>query len=264
MDLVKNSVLNEEVRRKSSPSFSRSDVMVSESRGRISYREPMNNKNRSRSKSNKFANLECHYCHKKGHMKKDCWKLKKDSKLGKKQEDGEDRVIVTEDQFLILLESDAINVACQDTSWVVDSGATTHAISQRDLFTTYTPGSYGSVKMGNDAVAKVAGIGDICLETSVGTRVLLKGVKHVPNIRLNLISTGKLDDEGFYSLFGGGKWKLTSMVMAREVVPSTSVHGQVEGDVHVDTPGANAPAHDDVIMVTIMVRHQLLRTVDKV
>ncbi|VVA93588.1 unnamed protein product [Arabis nemorensis] len=76
---------------------------------------------------------------------------------------------------------------------------------------------YGSVKMGNDAVAKVVGIGDICLETSVGTRVLLKGVKHVPHIRLNLIFTGKLDDEGFYSLFGGGKWKFTrgSIVMAR-------------------------------------------------
>ncbi|VVB00999.1 unnamed protein product [Arabis nemorensis] len=94
------------------------------------------------------------------------------------------------------------------TSWVVDSGATTHATSQRDLFTTYTPGSYGSVKMGND---------DICLENSVGTRLLLKGVKRVLDIRLNLISTGKLDDEGFYSLFRGGKWKLTrgSMVMAR-------------------------------------------------
>ncbi|VVA97536.1 unnamed protein product [Arabis nemorensis] len=157
--------------------------MVSESKGRSSYREPIYNKNRSMSKSNKFANLECHYCHKKEHMKKDCWKLKKDSKLGKKQKDGEDRVIVTEDQFLILLESDAINVACQDTSLVVDSGVTTHATSQRNLFTTYTPSSYGSVKMDNDVVAKVAGMSDICLETSVGIRVLLKGVKHVPYIR---------------------------------------------------------------------------------
>ncbi|VVB04180.1 unnamed protein product [Arabis nemorensis] len=219
--------------------------MVSESRGRSSYRELRNNKNMSRSKSNKFANLECHYCHNKDHMKKDCWKLKKDSKLGKKQEDGEDRVTVTEDQFLIILESDAINIACHDTSWVVDSGATTHATSQRDFFTTYTPGSYGSVKMGNDAVAKVAGIGDICLETSVGTRVLLKGVKHVPDIRLNLISTGKLDDEGFNSLFGGGKWKLTrgSMVMARGDKHSSFywMHAKVSKDI------VNAVENDDAI-----------------
>lgn len=80
MDLVKNSVLNEETRRQSNPSSSRSDVLVTESRGRSTYREPKKDKNRSRSKSNKFANMECHYCHKKGHLKKDCWKLKKDNK----------------------------------------------------------------------------------------------------------------------------------------------------------------------------------------
>ncbi|CAA7059133.1 unnamed protein product [Microthlaspi erraticum] len=214
MDLVKNSVLNEEARRQSNASSSRSDVLVSESRGRSTYRESKKNKNRSRSKSSRFANLECHYCHKKGHTKSHCWKLKKDNK---QQGDGEDRVTVTEDQFFILLESDAINVACQDTSWVIDSGATTHATSHQDLFTTYTSGSYGSVKMGNDGSARVVGIGDICLETSLGTKLMLKGVKHVPDIRLNLISTGRLDDEGFYSLFGGGKWKLSrgSMVVAR-------------------------------------------------
>ncbi|VVB00998.1 unnamed protein product [Arabis nemorensis] len=50
MNLVKNIFLNEEVR-KSSPSFSRSDVMVYESRGRSSYREPRNNKDRSKSKN---------------------------------------------------------------------------------------------------------------------------------------------------------------------------------------------------------------------
>lgn len=46
---------------------------------------------------------------------------------------------------------------------MIDSGATTHATSQRDLFSTYTTGNYGSVKMGNDAMAQVAGIGDVCL-----------------------------------------------------------------------------------------------------
>ena len=53
--------------------------------------------------------------------------------------------------------------------------------------------------MGNDGQSKIVGIGDICLETENGTRLVLKGVKHIPDIRLNLISTGKLDDEGFCS-----------------------------------------------------------------
>ncbi|CAN6804119.1 unnamed protein product [Brassica oleracea] len=33
--------------------------------------------------------------------------------------------------------------------------------------------------MGNDAMAQVAGIGDVCLETSLGTRLVLKDVKHL-------------------------------------------------------------------------------------
>ena len=246
MDLVKNSVLNEEARRQSNPNSSRSDVLVTESRGRSSFRDPKKDKNRSRSKSNKFANIECHYCHKKGHMKKDCWKLKKDNKQqGKRPDDGEDRVTITQDEFLILLEGDAINVASHETSWVVDSGATTHATSQRDLFTTYTPGSYGSVKMGNDGVSQVVGIGDICLETSLGTKLLLKGVKHVPDVRLNLISTGKLDDEGFYSLFGGGKWKLSrgSMVVARG--DKTSSFYWMQAKVSKDT--INAVENDNAM-----------------
>ena len=47
--------------------------------------------------------------------------------------------------------------------------------------------------------------------------MVLKDVKHVPNIRLNLISIGRLDDEGFTNSFGESKWKLTkgSLVVAR-------------------------------------------------
>uniref|UniRef100_A0A0D2ZV94 CCHC-type domain-containing protein n=1 Tax=Brassica oleracea var. oleracea TaxID=109376 RepID=A0A0D2ZV94_BRAOL len=103
--------------------------------------------------------MECYLCHKKGHMKKDCWKLK--NKQQGNQEEKVDRVTVTEDQFLILLEGDAINVACQDTSWVIDSRATTHATSQRNLFSTYTTGEKSSsfywmqAKVSKDAVNAV-------------------------------------------------------------------------------------------------------------
>lgn len=42
---------------------------------------------------------------------------------------------VTEDQFLILLHIDVINVVCQDKTWVIDSGVTTHATLLRDYAT---------------------------------------------------------------------------------------------------------------------------------
>lgn len=71
--------------------------------------------------------------------------------------------------------------------------------------------------MDNNGVAKVVGMGNVWLETHNGMKLFLKDVKHVPNIRLNLISTNKLNNEGYYNGFSNGQWKLTkgSLVIAR-------------------------------------------------
>ena len=100
---------------------------------------------------------------------------------------------------------------------MIDSGVSIHATPRKDFFTSYTSGDFGSVKMGNDGSAKAIGMRDVCLETSNGTMLTLKNVKHIPDIRMNLISTGKLDDEGFCNTFRDSKWKLTrgSMVVAK-------------------------------------------------
>ena len=47
--------------------------------------------------------------------------------------------------------------------------------------------------------------------------MLLNDVKHAPDVRLNLISVKKLDNEGFINYFGDGRQKLTkgNLVMAR-------------------------------------------------
>ena len=42
--------------------------------------------------------------------------------------------------------------------------------------------------MGNDGACKVVEIGDVHLFTSTGYMMVLKNVRHVPDIRLNLIS----------------------------------------------------------------------------
>ena len=222
MDLVKSCVLNEEMRRKSHGSSSQSDVLVIEKRGRSKSRGPKN-RDRSKSKNNKFTNVECHYCHLKGHIRKYCRQLKRDMKQGKvkekKNDNGgeDDQVATTTSDFLIVYDSDVVNFACQETSWVIDSGASIHATPRKDFFTSYTSGDFGSVRMGNDGSAKAIGMGDVRLETSNGTMLTLKNVKHIPDIRMNLISTGKLDDEGFCNTFRDSQWKLTrgSMVIAK-------------------------------------------------
>ncbi|CAN0877490.1 L-2-hydroxyglutarate dehydrogenase, mitochondrial [Linum grandiflorum] len=65
-----------------------------------------------------------------------------------------------------------------ETSWVVDSGATIHVTSRREFFSSYSPGNYGVVRMGNGNLSKVVGKGDVCLETMDGARLLLQDVRH--------------------------------------------------------------------------------------
>lgn len=222
MRLAKNSVLNEETRRKSQGFSSQSEVLVTENRGRSQSKGPKN-RDRSKSKSGRFANVECYHCGKKGHIKKHCRQLKRENKndKGKEKEKGDgndDKVATVTDDFLILCDScDVVNLACHETSWVIDSGASVHATSRKDYFTSYIAGDFENVKMGNDGLAKAIGIEDVCLSTNNGTTLVLKNVKHIPDIRMNLISTGKLDDEGFCNTFSGGQWKLTkgAMVVAR-------------------------------------------------
>lgn len=110
-----------------------------------------------------------------------------------------------------------INIACDESNWVVDTGPASHVTSRMDFFSSYTPGDFGTLSMGNETVSREVGIGTIFLETSVGTKLVLNNVKHAPDVRLHLISVGVLDDEGYVSTNGDGKWKLIkgSLVVAR-------------------------------------------------
>ena len=80
-----------------------------------------------------------------------------------------------------------------------------HIIARRDFFSSYTNDSFGWVKMGNETKCEIVGMGDVELETSIGCKLVLKYVRHVPEMRFSLISIGKLDDEGYHSHLGEGK-----------------------------------------------------------
>ena len=90
---------------------------------------------------------------------------------------------------------------------MIDSGASFHITPSRECFSTYTVGDHGYVKMGDNGECKIVGVGNVCMITSIGCRLTLKDVQHVPDIRLNLISTGRMDNEGYSGSFRNGKWK---------------------------------------------------------
>ena len=79
--------------------------------------------------------------------------------------------------------------------------------------------------------------GEVNLEMSNGAKLTLKDVKHVPDIRLNLLSVAKLCDEGYDNFFSRDSWKLTkgSMIIARGTKCSNLylTHAKIIKDVHV-------------------------------
>ncbi|RDX92483.1 hypothetical protein CR513_25388, partial [Mucuna pruriens] len=91
--------------------------------------------------------------------------------------------------------------------WIIDNGATLHVTPRKEFFTSYTSGDFRVLKMGNNGVTKVIDVGDL----------RLRGVKHAPDVRFNLIYVHMLDDGGYDNHFGYGKWKLTktNLVVAR-------------------------------------------------
>ncbi|RDY09561.1 hypothetical protein CR513_06046, partial [Mucuna pruriens] len=172
----------------------------------------------SKSKS-RYKNVECHYCHGTGHIQKlvYCGKKESKGKKGKSKEkdhdDDNDHDHVTTtigDDLVILRDFESVNLVSDDSMWIIDSGATLHVTPKKELFTSYTSSDFGVLKMGNNGVSKVIGVGDVCLQTNMTVQLWLRGVKHAPDVHFNFISMYMLDDGGGYdNHFGYEKWKLT-------------------------------------------------------
>ena len=139
-------------------------------------------------------------------------------------------IIVLEDEVLAIGQDDCCTVQDLYVEWVIDSAASCHVTPRKELFTSYKAGNFGRVKMGNDSYADIMGIGDIFVRANIGYTLILKDVRHVPNICLNLISTHVLDKEGYGNYFRHGKWRLSkgSLVFARGKICCTLYKTQVK------------------------------------
>ncbi|WVZ24581.1 hypothetical protein V8G54_003125 [Vigna mungo] len=228
LDNITDSLLNEESKRKEKGSSSYSEANVVENRGRSEHRSKgKREKSRGRFKS-RSKGLTCFYCGKDGHKKPECRFLKRDQKNGtvhpdvvdpkKKLEEKTTTAVVSDDANVFLIsEVNYLNIVFDDCTWIVDTGASFHVTPHEGFFSSYQKGDFGTVKMGNHVTSKIVGIGEVTLTTKIGNKLVLKEVRHVPEMRLNLISVGKLDDAGMNNQFGDGRWKLCrgSMIVAR-------------------------------------------------
>ncbi|KAI3514342.1 hypothetical protein L1887_12673 [Cichorium endivia] len=124
---------------------------------------------------------------------------------------------VSEDDALILSMESFVD------SWVMDSGASFHAMDNGETMVNLKEGDFGKVQLANDEMLQVTGMRDIDLVTSLGTTWNLKNVRVIPELKKKLISVGQLDKQGLEVRFGGGKWRVVNgiSVIAQGMKPGS-------------------------------------------
>ena len=84
----------------------------------------------------------------------------------------------------------------------------------KEWFSSYIEEDGGLAHLRDDSGYRIIGVGDIKFKMCDGREMLLKGVKHVPGLRRNLISLGLLHDEGW--LYHAAPDKKTLRVMRED------------------------------------------------
>ncbi|GFY84998.1 hypothetical protein Acr_03g0017720 [Actinidia rufa] len=106
-------------------------------------------------------------------------------------------------------ENDVLLAASADrkSDWVLDSGSAYHLCREREVFSTYAACDK-HIWMVNNTTSRVVGKGSVrfCMEDKKS--VNLTKVRHVPNLRKNLISIGMLDLKGCISDASGGTLRI--------------------------------------------------------
>ena len=138
MDSDKSSVFNKKIRRKTQGSIT-GPRRINKTRD-SQYREQNRSKSRGRLKD-----IECYNCGMKGHTKKFCRKLKRENKIKEEtKEDGNENCIdtVTTKDLITILDANMINIACDESSWVMDTCAESHVTSRKDFFFSCNLGDF--------------------------------------------------------------------------------------------------------------------------
>ena len=169
-------------------------LTVNERQGRS--KETTRDKSNGRSKSRRKG-LKCYKYHQIGHIRRNCPLLKNKkgnsaSKDGSTSRSGALSSGDSGDDILVVLD----RVAELDSHWILDSACFHHYTAHRVWFASYKKFDGGSVSLGDDHSCRVAGMGTVRVRMYDGVIRILTNIKHVPELKKNLISLGYLEKQG--------------------------------------------------------------------
>src|ERR1700689_5711744 len=169
-------------------------------------------KGSGKGKKRDHSQLTCHYCNKKGHIKPDCRKRKKDEEEAAKKAGSSGAKAANLHVKVPTLpvpstasiqevhedEDNEIGVAlyaAERERWMMDSGATHHISPHKSDFKDYPP-CKGTVRLGEKSTIDQVGVGSVVFKTSLGTPITLSNVLHIPGVKTWFMSTRALAQKG--------------------------------------------------------------------
>ena len=144
-------------------------------------------------KSKKNNIPRCKICKKPGHTMDKCWYNDKNKKQSETKTNATGNV--------------CFHSATSSTfarKWCLDSGASSHLIHDLNDFYEISVDTCGTLNLANDTSTKITGKGTGLLTANVlGNKksVTLTNASHVPDLRTNLLSIGKITDRGYDVIF---------------------------------------------------------------
>ena len=199
--------------------------------------------------------IECFYCHRKGHIKRNCRKwLRNHGRMDEEKQrtphQGNSNVNTSADSnhskssfsgafistVITEAEANATYEACRELSgastgglWLTDSGATCHMTFRRDWLQNFTAIREG-VRMGDNCTRQAEGVGTIKIKRCIHGKWFdgtLENVLYVPSFRKNLFSTNISTERGLRVVFEDNHVELQMKETGEVVAQGVKYHGNI-------------------------------------
>ncbi|UYV80202.1 hypothetical protein LAZ67_18001996 [Cordylochernes scorpioides] len=148
--------------------------------------------NKHQNNSSTDSRRKCYRCGKIGHIATNCRGMKQTTTWNRDNQHYQ-RKVNKSDNFLA-----ALNLTSDEDSWLLDSGATNHVCRNKDWFVDLREVSSDPI-MTASGTTEAKGYGHIFLQTFIhneSIEIKLNNVVYVPNVRRNLLSVSKIEENG--------------------------------------------------------------------
>eukprot|EP00253_Pinus_taeda_P028745 PITA_28745 len=137
------------------------------------------------------SEVQCFYCKKFSHYKRNCWK----NQTQKAKFFEEKEVVGT-----LFLASNSTNNVSKEV-WLMESGCNNHMIGNKDGFIEIDEPTKSDVLLGDDKRFEAKGKGTIAVKTNEGKPKHINDILYVPHLAHNLLSVGQLLEKRYLIFF---------------------------------------------------------------